>query len=120
MALEMNRAEPKVILYWTGYYNRPDMVFGFGQEPFKAAGCRVTNCYATANRSMLNQSDAIIFHAGDYKPEDLPGHRLPNQRYIFYLFETLPNGRHMPYFSSNTDHYFNWTMSHRVGYLRCI
>lgn len=104
----------KKILYWTGYYDRKDMVFGFGSDPFvKKAGCKVANCFATDDRSQLNESDAIIFHAGDYRADDLPAYRQPHQRYIFYLFETLPHGRNLPFFSSQTDNYFNWTMTHR-------
>ena len=75
--------EPKKILFWTGYYDRKDMVFGFGREPFEKAKCKVTNCWATDDRSQLNGSDAVIFHAGDFKTNDLPAHRLPSQRYVF-------------------------------------
>ena len=88
------------------------MTFGFGQEPFIKTGCKVTNCFATADRSLLNESDAIIFHAGQYNISDLPAHRLHQQRYIFYLFETLPGSREEPFFSQ-VSNYFNWTMTHR-------
>jgi len=105
-------AAPKTILYWTGYYERKDMTFGFGQEPFLRASCEVTNCVATADRSLLNQSDAVIFHVGQFNISDLPPFRLPGQRFIFYLFETLPNSRADIAFSQ-TAHFFNWTMTHR-------
>lgn len=106
--------ELKRILYWTGYYERKDMIFGFGQEPFIEAGCQVTNCWATDDRSELNRSDALIIHGVDFKANDLPNHRTPDQRYIFYIFETLINERYMPVFNSKiTDNYFNWTMTHR-------
>ena len=111
--LPVKTSEPKRILYWTGYYDRKDMIFGFGKEPFIEAGCKVTNCLATDDRSLLDQSDAIIFHAGQYNSSDLPARRLPHQRYIFYLFETLPMGRNLPYFSKAVDNVFNWTMTHR-------
>ncbi|XP_057369403.1 alpha-(1,3)-fucosyltransferase C-like [Daphnia carinata] len=107
-------SEPKRILYWTGYYDRPDMIFGFGQQPFIKAGCKVTNCVATADRNLLDQSDAIIFHAGQFNSSDLPSKRLGHQRYIFYLFETLPSARDSAiYFSNVVDNFFNWTMTHR-------
>lgn len=90
------------------------MIFGYGQEPFIQAGCKVTNCWATNDRSELNQSDAIIFHGVDFKADDLPDHRSPRQRYIFFNFETLVSKRNkMSIFSSKTNHYFNWTMTHR-------
>ena len=88
------------------------MNFGFEQDPFIRAGCAVTNCWTTSDRSELNQSDALIFHVGDFKVEDLPEHRFQHQRYIFYLFETLPRGS--SFFRLNvTRRYFNWTMTHR-------
>lgn len=89
------------------------MVFGFGQEPFVQAGCQVTNCWATDDRSQLDQSDAVIFHAGQFNLSDVPSRRLPHQRYIFYLFETLPHGRDAVFFSPSINGYFNWTMTHR-------
>ena len=108
------KSEPKRILYWTGYYDRADMIFGMGQEPFIKAGCKVTNCWATADRTLLEQSDAVIFHAGQFNLTDLPSKRLQHQRYIFYLFETLPLARDSAiYFSKVVDNYFNWTMTHR-------
>ena len=105
-------SQPKVILYWTGYYSERDMVFGFGQEPFIKAGCKVTNCIATDDRSMVGKSDAVIIHAGQYNASDLPAIRLPHQRYVFYLFETLPGSRNAPFFSQ-TSNFFNWTMTYR-------
>lgn len=106
--------ELKRILFWTSYYDRKDMVFGFGQDPFIQAGCPVVNCWTTANRSDLSRSDAVIFHAGDFNPKDLPVQRSQNQRYIFLLLETLPMGRGSVFFDPKlTDNYFNWTMSHR-------
>ena len=90
------------------------MVFGFGQDPFIQAGCPVTNCWATANRSDLSRSDVVIFHAGDFNPKDLPEQRSENQRYVYYILETRPNGRGSIFFDPKlTDNYFNWTMSHR-------
>jgi len=90
------------------------MTFGYGQDPFIKAGCPVTNCWATANRSDLSRSDAVIFHAGDFNPKDLPNQRSENQIYVYYILETLPNGRGRVFFDPKlTDNYFNWTMSHR-------
>ncbi|EFX66743.1 hypothetical protein DAPPUDRAFT_302457 [Daphnia pulex] len=90
---------PKTILYWTPYYNRTDFTVGLGQDPFIKFGCKVTNCIATADRKLLNQSDAVIFHALQVNSRDLPTHRHPHQRFIFFL--------------QYAPHYFNWTMTHR-------
>lgn len=112
-------SSPKTILFWTPYYDRKDFTFGFGQEPFVKAGCKVTNCIATADRSLVNQSDAILFHALQFSKKDIPSHRLHHQRYVFYLYETIPNtsipciGKCLPAHEYPPD-FFNWTMTHRV------
>ena len=87
------------------------MTFGLGREPFVNAGCKVSNCVATNDRNLFNQSNGVIFHAGDYRDDDMPTHRFPHQRFIFLLFETLPGTAHLPCFSRRN--YYNWTMSHR-------
>nr|CAH0111096.1 unnamed protein product [Daphnia galeata] len=109
---------PKTILFWTPYYNRSDYTFGLGQNPFIEFGCKVTNCFTTTDRTLANQSDAIIFHALQFSQRDLPAHRHPHQRFIFFLYETIPNtsipcvGKCLPS-SQYKPHYFNWTMTHR-------
>ena len=111
-AADATAAEPKILLYWTKYYNQTDFTFGFGREPFIEAGCKVTNCFATADRSYLAKSEGVIFHAGQYNSSDLPATRSANQKFIFLLFETLPDSERLEFFAK-TPHYFNWTMSHR-------
>lgn len=87
------------------------MAFGFGQQPFIDAGCKITNCIATDDRNLFNQSDAVIFHAGDYQEHDLPSHRSPNQTYIFLNQDPLPDRSRLPCFAH--PHFYNWTMTHR-------
>lgn len=45
-------------------YGDPSFSFGYGQDPFIQAGCRVSDCYATHNRSMfdLKEIDAVVWH----------------------------------------------------------
>ena len=114
-----NDAPIKTILYWTGLFASSDMYFGFGQEPFIRAGCKVTNCIATADRTKMNESDAIIFHfhKRNFNLSDLPTHRKPEQRYVFFAFESLAHDLEFPFpvaqFSNRTANFFNWTMTHR-------
>jgi hypothetical protein len=74
------------ILYWTEYFGMKNYEFKLGNKVFKDAGCQVTNCLLTNDRSLLNSSDAVIFHINDFDDRDLPNprHRLPHQRFIFY------------------------------------
>ncbi len=109
----------KIILFWTHYYKEPDFYVGYGRELFVRGGCEVTNCITTADRNLLNQSDALIFHGFQVNETDLPQHRSAHQRFIFFMYETIPmNDRNQCAESclpSNQlkQHYFNWTMTHR-------
>ena len=102
------------ILYWTEYFGMKDYEFKLGNKVFKDAGCRVTNCLLTNDRSLLNYSDAIIFHINDFDDRDLPDprHRLPHQRFIYYNYETMVGFEDYPMFNK-TKNYFNWTMTYR-------
>ena len=102
----------KIILFWNLFYNQTDMSFGFGKSPFVKAGCKTSNCFATNDRHLFNQSDGIIIHAGNYEESDLPKHRFPHQRFIFFSQDSLSDGFQQSCFS--TPHFWNWTMSHRA------
>jgi alpha-1,3-fucosyltransferase len=87
-----------------------------GQEPFVRAGCRVTNCVTTDDRSFLNESDALLFHPINYDPvNDVPPHRNPRQRYVFMFYEAEASNRIYPVFQNSTtqEGFFNWTMTYR-------
>lgn len=51
--------------------------------------------------------------------EDLPPRRLPHQRFVFLVYETISNtntpcqGKCLPAHIYKMKHFFNWTMSHR-------
>ena len=108
-----------MILFWTPYYEKADFSFGLGREPFLKHGCEVNNCIATSDRSLLNETDAVIFHVLQHKMKDLPPYRLPQQRYVMFLYETIPNstvhceGKCFPPHIYKLRNYFNWTMTHR-------
>ena len=102
---------PKVILYWTTYYGHRDFEFGLGQQPFKDAGCRVTNCVATDDPTRSQEADALMFHMRNVNQQmAYPKKRLPHQRYVFFLLEH-------PYHQWNDlrgfSGFFNLTMTYR-------
>lgn len=113
-ASESASSGPKTILLWTPYYTNRSIFRTGNQELFTRLGCKVTHCVITSDRSSFNKSDAIVFHAFDLHFNDLPSHRWPRQRFVFYLLETIPKFRGRTHFFTNaTDNYFNWTMTHR-------
>jgi alpha-1,3-fucosyltransferase len=111
---ETTRNKKQRILYWTQYFGTKDYEFKPGDIVFKDAGCRVTNCLLTDDRSLLNTSDAVIFHINDFDDRDMPDplHRRPNQRFIFHNYETMVGFDDYPMFTQ-TKHFFNWTMTYR-------
>lgn len=103
-------------------YTSIDFGFGEGQDVFLKSGCKVSNCWATRDRSWLDKSDALIFQGEpmDFNISDLPSMRWPHQRYIYLNWEALPpddlvNGT-PAYHKLSQDippNFFNWTMTHR-------
>ena len=85
---------PKMILYYTKVFDMENFAFGFGREPFLNLGCPVNNCFATNNRSFLedlSDFDAIMFHSRNMNTKhlDIPDQskRKPHQRYVFFSKE---------------------------------
>ena len=105
----------KKILFWTSFFEMKDFGFGLGQNPFIQAKCRVANCLATTDRSLLNQADAVMFHPVNLDPNDLPPHRMSHQRYVFFFYEANVYFRSLPTFQNPAINrrFFNWTMTYR-------
>jgi hypothetical protein len=54
------------ILIWLEF-DRSPIENRTAQKPFIKSVCKVTNCWVTGDRTLLEQSDAVIFHGGlDY------------------------------------------------------
>ena len=123
---EFRKTHPtgKIILYWTSFFD-----YDFGDieglrrvnldhfhadlETKSFASCPVNQCFTTNDRTLLNQTNALIFHSRDINIADLPSHRLPHQRWIFYnleppVFTTFDNN-----LFDKVNTMFNWTMTYR-------
>jgi alpha-1,3-fucosyltransferase len=120
-----------IILYWTKFYEfSPDFGnAGLGGKPFSHCG-ENAGCLATIDRGLLNDSDAVVFHARQINLSDLPnpGWRRPHQHFIFFEVEAPT---HVYKFQDAFFHnYFNRTMTYRRdsdvvylethGRVRCI
>jgi alpha-1,3-fucosyltransferase len=105
----------KIILFWTTWYIKnywPGFKDGFDNGQINK--CPISNCLLTNNRSLFNESHAVIFHMqpGDFYVGDLPKHRYPHQRFVMYFFEPIMFSRRK-IFDSVPAHYFNWTFTFR-------
>lgn len=107
--LEEYDNETKYILDWTTFFHVP-MELGYEGRHFLDE-CPEFNCVLTSNKSMLEKSDAVLFHSIDINFKNLPLMRIPSQYYVFFSWEP-PTKR---YFKSKyVDGYFNLTLSYRL------
>ena len=103
----------KIILYWNVFFNASDFNLGFGRQPLIEAKCQVNNCIFTDDIDKFNESDVVIFFAQFIY--DLPNHRFPNQRFVFYQMESTVHSYAKPLKDMRIRYnYFNWTMTHRL------
>lgn len=96
----------KIILMWTKYLK--NLVSKYNNMLNE---CPIDNCFFTSQKTLLNHSNAIVFHINDIHLNDFPGIRFPNQKWIFYSME--------PPIESNFNgfnfisHMFNLTWTYR-------
>jgi alpha-1,3-fucosyltransferase len=102
------KATTKIILTWNDWWGK---FYGYGKKtPFEANYCPVTNCEFTDDKKRLNESDLVVVHGLD-PIQDQPTFRPPNQRWVFFFYES-------PFYSTNarglTDDFFNYTSTYRL------
>ena len=112
--LEFRRSNSgeKIILFWTLFFGRAD-VFGLGLGSEGFSYCPTSQCFVTTDRSLLELSDAVIFHPRDLDPNDMPRYRLPHQRWVFFNYEPPVYTTSVPRLFENISSVFNWTMTYR-------
>lgn len=89
----INRPEkkPKLILYWTPFYDMDNFYFGLGKyDPFKNHKCPAYNCETTKDKSRLNESDIVVFSLQN-QIHALPKEHKKNQEWVFVLIESPAN-----------------------------
>ncbi|KAG8176248.1 hypothetical protein JTE90_021346 [Oedothorax gibbosus] len=109
-----SKSSQKTILLWTTFFRRnfSDDFYFFqeGQETFEKYNCRISNCFVTANRSLLPHVDAVLFHASDLNTSDIPQRIRHDQIWIIYSMEATKYGHFKWHVVSSR---FNWTMTYR-------
>lgn len=108
-------AEFKTILYWNDFFGIEDFTFGFGRGPFIQAQCPISTCQVTNDRSQFNGSQVVVFSAQNLNFSDLPPHRFPHQRFVFFEMESPVNTDPQSMLNPRTRFsFFNWTMTYRL------
>ncbi|BFZ08091.1 hypothetical protein BsWGS_11130 [Bradybaena similaris] len=113
-------SQMKRILRWTGFFTDSSWE---ESDDSSFSPCKVNKCTMTNDRSLLDESDAILFHVGAlwnfWRGSSMPSSRRPDQVWILYNVE--PPTR-VPLNLGQFPGVFNWTAWYRrdsdvpVGY----
>ncbi|RVE51644.1 hypothetical protein evm_003776 [Chilo suppressalis] len=106
----------KYLLEWTSPITEPFIFLDIGQKGFIRRRCHYTNCFVTANRSLLGdirQFDVILFHGPEINRnfKNLPVVRSRRQKFVYASMES---SHYYPLCSNKMDNYYNWTWTFRL------
>lgn len=102
-SLNRNRNETTVIVFWTDYFGIP---LNFSRSFEK---CAHLNCMITFDHSLERNASAFIFHLPNFRTQNIPLGRSPNQLYVLFSLESPANTRQ----HRIAENFFNLTMSFR-------
>nr|XP_053637477.1 alpha-(1,3)-fucosyltransferase C-like isoform X1 [Cherax quadricarinatus] len=107
---------PKKILMYTTFFGRESWADLLGSRT-DLHNCPTANCIFTNNASEASDADALIFHAFDFYPANVPRVRHPNQRYIWLTHESPGLFSDTSKVDSSVEAgFFNWTSTyHRAS-----
>ena len=107
--LEMARQNKsrRTIVLWTPFFSQENYVL-----PLDRYSCPQSKCDFISNRSLIEEADAVMFHARDTKLHDLPKYRRPDQRWILLHHEAPPNTPDGLMQGLNGK--INWTVTYRA------
>ena len=98
----------RLILAWNNLFGA-----NYYKNGFRKAGCPVTNCELTSDRSRLNEAELVLCHMREINGENnLPKTRPKSQRWVFVLLESPVHGS-VGNFSSYNG-FFNLTATYRI------
>ncbi|XP_045027833.1 4-galactosyl-N-acetylglucosaminide 3-alpha-L-fucosyltransferase FUT5-like [Daphnia magna] len=105
----------KKIVLWNSAFFQPgnDFRIGPGRDKLRKIGCPVWQCELTTNRTDVQNTDAVVFHYGNWTMNDLPEQRSSHQFYIFWSREAPKWRPYLPFKTDLMADFFNWTMTYR-------
>ncbi|XP_045583922.1 alpha-(1,3)-fucosyltransferase C-like [Procambarus clarkii] len=104
-------SSPKKVLLYTTFFGRKSWKDLLGNRTDLSL-CPTANCVFTHNVSEASVADAIIFHAFDFHPRNVPEVRHAHQRYIWLTHESPGLLRDAVNASSEDGGFFNWTSTY--------
>ena len=114
LGLRADYYEKVSVLFWTKYFGSDNYVQENTEGMFKYCPAPANRCQLTNDRSLIEESAAVIYHIRDFDVDDLPKFRSPKQRWVFFLMES-PRYTHKDEILKNLSqkYRFNWTMTYR-------
>ena len=82
--LKLNKDKIQV-LFWGKWFEKSPP---FADSYFDGCPAPYNRCQLSRNPSVLEESHAVIFHIPDFNVSDMPSFRSPEQRWIFYSWES--------------------------------
>jgi len=78
------------MLFCTTYYSGDGskLIFELNKGLFQDCSALADCCRLTNDRSLIEQSAAVLFYMPDFIVDDLPSFRSPKQRWIFFTWES--------------------------------
>lgn len=102
----------KKIIFYTKFFGNTSWAAMLGNATdLEAFRCPVSNCVFSYDKSQVSDADAVVFHALDYDPYNIPKVRYPNQRYIWLTIES-PGLQGAAVQNVDNEPFFNWTCTY--------
>ena len=110
------KSKPKVVLHWTGYYDKKYAHISTLNINWYANNCPVGNCVGTMDRGQLHLADALVFHFyhTDWLEGDMPWKRSPSQHYVAWINEHADYTRVTQRLEKFPKDFINLSMTYRL------
>lgn len=102
----------KKIVFYTKFFGERSWakMLGNGTD-LEAHRCPVSNCVFSYDAAEAPEADAVLFHATDYDPFDVPKARHGRQRYVWVTVES-PGVQGASDRDAHDQPFFNWTYTY--------
>nr|XP_045611879.1 alpha-(1,3)-fucosyltransferase C-like [Procambarus clarkii] len=117
----LSSSQHKKILFYGSFFFGPWESFVGNMTTLEENNCPESKCIFLYNTSHPEGADAVIFHHGVFNKDNVPGVRLPHQRYVWLNLEApslinLNNTQQLQHIADEkwfgVDGFFNWSYSY--------
>lgn len=113
--IKLSEKSAKKIVFYTKFFGDDTWVKMLGNgTDLREHQCPVSNCVFSYNISEAPEADAVLFHATDYNPFNVPKTRHSHQRYVWVTVES-PGVQGGEDRDAHNLPFFNWTATYHRG-----